>query len=365
MITAALLGKLPLDSRFFGPPRRHCFCVDYPHAARLRARRVSAPEMLPSAPPRWFGPVAEGYLPTEDGFPARHPLDVFSLERGRVLGPDAFVVAPGDYILEDFAWRQPGRPTALIPSGVMQRRRAYPSIRLKGRVAFIASNWSLGGFGHFCTDALPRWRMLLDAGFAATDFEHILVYHPKTTSSHALIAALGLGSRIVHAEHSVDYACEELVFTSFPHLVPRFTPRLLSYVRDLMPPRRPVRRIYLSREGYRHHPVNAAELEKLLGEFGFETIPSRDNLGAIEACRDAAIVIGVEGSNLFNALFCPPGTRIVNLLRENCPIPYLSGICAALGHSEGIVSPAPRNPSGRPFFDPTDVRAALDWAAAP
>ena len=360
-----MLRLLPMDSRFFGPPRHETSCARYPRKELVLTTRVHPAEHLPAAAPIWFGPPLPEYIPPESACEIRHALEVFELASARVLGPDAHPVAPGDHLLTDSAWRQSFLPPNFSNRSIMRRRRPYPKVRLRGRVALIGSCWSGGSFAHFAADALPRWKLLLEAGHRAEEFDHMLIYHPRTSSSRVLIKALDLGPKVVDADLRKDYVCDELVFTSHPHLTPRYTPELVRFVQNLLSPRNPVRRIYLSRKGYSRHPANSDDLERLLAARGFEIIDGADHLGALHACREAAVVVGVEGSNLFNTLLCPAGTKIVILLWPECPFSYIASLGAALDHPSAIIAPSSGATSQEAAFPLEHVAGALDWALRP
>lgn len=362
MITPAFLRRLPFDSRLFGPPRRECACSGYPLTSELHTRALepSPPYLAPTS--RWFGHPVEGYLPAATEPITPLPQGVHHVLRGRALGPDGIPVAPGDYVLSDHLWRSRAGRIPFEHLHLSRRRRPYPSVKLKGRVALVSSNWSIGSYAHFCADALPRWPMLRASGLALSDFDHVLVYHPRSASTRHLLNRSEFSARVVEADPKVDYACDELVFASYPHLAPHFDQTWLRQVRDMLPARPPQRRVYLSRKGYPRHPANSPELENLLHSCGFETVAAQDHHHALEACRQASVVVGVEGSNLFNILFCPPGTRVITLLWPGCPFSYISTLCAALGHAEAIVPASPSGTKSAPFFNLSALTAALDWA---
>ena len=50
------------------------------------------------------------------------------------------------------------------------------------------------------------------------DFDHVLVYHPQTSSSRALLTSLELDSRLIDADRFVDLIEGNPRFTSLPTL---------------------------------------------------------------------------------------------------------------------------------------------------
>ena len=95
----------------------------------------------------------------------------------------------------------------------------------------------------------------------------------------------------------------------------------------------------------------------------FRTVHSDDGAVPFRSAAAARLLVGVEGSNLINLCFCPPGARFVLLLPRSDVIPYIPFICQAAGLELAIVAAAPESPFHAPVFPLTAVRAALDWGA--
>lgn len=84
-------------------------------------------------------------------------------------------------------------------------------------------------------------------------------------------------------------------------------------------------KVYISRRGKRK-VVNEAELLALIKPLGFEEYElSRMSLqDQIDLFRSAKIIIGPHGAGLVNLMFCPPGTKVLELFPD--PILY-GGTC--------------------------------------
>jgi capsular polysaccharide biosynthesis protein len=103
------------------------------------------------------------------------------------------------------------------------------------------------------------------------------------------------------------------------------------------------RRIYLSREktGYRR-VANEAELLPILKSHRFEIHDTQDFTTLEEQLRlfsSAECVISIHGAGLANALFAPPGAKVIEFMS---PLPEYANscyysICAAAGHTYGYV----------------------------
>jgi len=104
------------------------------------------------------------------------------------------------------------------------------------------------------------------------------------------------------------------------------------------------RRLYVSRLGQaRHGPstrrmVNEAEVAAAMTGLGFEviepeTLPPEAQIAAFAS---AEAVVGPSGSGMFNAVFCRPGTKIVDIESEPFWIYAHAGLFASCGLRYGI-----------------------------
>jgi capsular polysaccharide biosynthesis protein len=358
----ALARCLPGSSALFGPPRRWATVEEYAEHPGFETW-IAEPEEGVAAPrARIFGEVD----PAFQRLPPRtiHSKIVFRTHEASIYGPDGHVITRDDTFLWDTAWHL-GRDPAKTFRGrnPYRRRRPRQRRRLEGRTATLASDWAIGGFGHFMTDALPRWRLLQNLGHAAPDFDHIVLFHPETPSTRRLVEAAGIPSaRLVPYDPNFDLQCDELTGTTFPGAVPAASAHSMAWLRRLGRGGTGVERVYLSRAGYRRHPANAADIEQELSKRKFRTVHGDDGTTAPDACASARVIIGVEGAHLFNLCMAPPGTRVVLLLPGIGLLPYLPYLCQAAGFELAIVAASAGSPLNAPEFPISSVVAALDWA---
>ena len=96
---------------------------------------------------------------------------------------------------------------------------------------------------------------------------------------------------------------------------------------------KPSRRLYLTRKHDNHwRTVNEAEVESCLAEHGFETVaPGTLSLGAqIELFGQAEIIVGT-GAGLFNMVFSPPGTKVLQFQEGSHIVHALWTAAGAMG----------------------------------
>lgn len=359
-----LARLLPGTSRAFGPPR-HCARIEeYAGRAPLEILGAGNPERVPPPVVRTFGPVDSAYLPRA-GASIPAPT-VFRLRDGAVYGPDVHIVAPDDTFLWDAAWHF-ARDAAWVARGrsLYRRRRPRPRWRLPGRTAVLGSDWAIGGYGHFLTDALPRWRLVQACGITADDFDHFVLYHPETPAVRHLLQAAGLPTdRLLPYSDSHDLECAELTATTFAGAAPEFSPSSAAWLRRLVPSGMPGGPVYLTRTGFRRHPGNATEIEREFVRRGIRTVRGDDGTAVLSACAGAQVIIGVEGANLFNVAFAPPRARVIVLLPHPGVLPYIPWLCRAAGLAVAVVAAQRGSPPDAPVFPVSLVGAALDWAMA-
>jgi hypothetical protein len=116
------------------------------------------------------------------------------------------------------------------------------------------------------------------------------------------------------------------------------------------------RLIYIKRTTTRR-VANAEAVEDQLRRAGFAIYVMEDLRVAeqIELFRHAAFVIGVHGAALANLVFCPPGTKVIELAPECGYRPFFQLIASELGLVHGVL-PCPTHDGG--FFG--DVTVPLD-----
>jgi capsular polysaccharide biosynthesis protein len=84
------------------------------------------------------------------------------------------------------------------------------------------------------------------------------------------------------------------------------------------------KRIFLQRNSETRNITNAAEIEGLLGDYGFEAVdPGTLSFSdQVRVFRDAEIVVGATGAAFVNCIFSEPGTRIAILMGKHDSMIY-------------------------------------------
>lgn len=327
---------LPSSSRQFGPPRHWCRMADYfgNHPGTLR-------EVLPAHPVAIARPITVGEFPSrflEAPATTAPAGQVFTVREASLLGPEGWVVAPPDTWLVDagYEFHDPSKTLAHYHVFRARQGRAKPRRRLAGRCLSLATDYAIGGFGHFIHDSLSRLLLVERGGWNVRDFDWVYLPRPDTAAVRELVAQLGIDPRrLLTHDPAHDLDCEELTATRFPGVPGYFSPPYAEFLRGRFspPPTRRDRRIYLSRRGFRRNFANVEEIESILRQHGFEEVRADTDPATRQKCAEAALVFSLEGANFFNALWCPAGTRVLLVFPDRLPhsLPYALSMAGACG----------------------------------
>jgi len=342
---------LPGDSRHFGPPRRWTTLARY-----FAAQPDLIREVLPAHPIVVAHPTVLGELPArfQESTQANAPAaQVFNVRNAALLGPEGWVVAPPDTFLLEAGAEVHDARRRLAEYQVFRSRqgRAKPRRRLPGRTLSLASDYAIGGFGHFLHDALSRLLLVDRAGLSLDAFDWIYLPRPDTAVARALVAHLGVRpERLLNYDPSHDLDCAELTATRFPGIPGYFSPPYVEHLqaRFAPEPTRTDRRVYLSRRGFRRTFANAAAIDAVLARHGFEEVLPHEDPATLQKCAEAACIVSLEGANFFNAFVCSSGTRVLLIFPDRLPhhLPYALSLAGACGFQTYALGAASVGPAG-------------------
>ena len=222
--------------------------------------------------------------------------------------------------------------------------------RLQGSYAVFTPG-TLANYTHWLIDGLlalhvllpylpQNTRLLLPAMLRNPDPDYRGI-----RNHHETMQVLGFAG-LPSVEIAAPYCwVEEVIWLNGAHIpdmpgahVREFAARAL---RDRPPPARTDLRIYLGRREVRR-VADPQALAAFLEAHGFITCFAEDLSfdAQIDLFRQAAWVIAPHGAGLGNLLFCPPGTRVIDLMPSVHYQPYFTTLCNKLG-LEYAVLPCP------------------------
>ena len=175
-------------------------------------------------------------------------------------------------------------------------------------------------------DCIPRLELFYKAGFNISDVDYVLCPKPKSKNSKYLFDRLGipLEKCIWAEERNRTVRVKTLIAPTFPGTrrnYPSWTVNFLQRTFTPSPPK-PIRRLYISRSGFKRHPINESAIYSILKEYDFEIYNPVDHDRTYMDFAEATIIVGAHGSNLSDLAFCQPGTKVLELIPIDHPYPY-------------------------------------------
>ena len=209
-------------------------------------------------------------------------------------------------------------------------------------------------YGHFLIDGLSSLLAVEELGLLQS---HGPVAPPLAAWQRGLLGLAFPGVEVRETPAPLAEIDEVLFATSmnhFLHIPNAILGRLRDRILERAPPPAPdSRRVYLSRRGTSMRVmVNERALEKALAARGFrivrpETLSVADQIAAV---RGAEVVVGASGAQLANALFLPPGGRVIEIQPQNFTSVWTPMMAWVTERDwAGYFAPSPLPPSRAPI----------------
>jgi hypothetical protein len=325
------LGYAPFDELF--PSSR----ASEPGIRRDQERRFTG--VLREETGQAFAQGATCYADGRPGSLAGEDRDGIVREPNRRLFAGADLCVHGPHgIVYDPATRQVVRETLEHWTLPLDRHPIFATPRfpratpLEGRSVLLAT---LGGqtFYHFFIEGLPKLALF---GDLAKQADHVLVSRYGEEAKQRWLDLLGLSDRIVWIQELGHYRCEQLFFTN--RLVRHFEPNPwgVAALRSLLPRaeggngKPAVVWLDRSRNPTRAIPWENELARRVSGARRVEMaeLPPRET---INLCANARALVGFHGAAFANMIFCPPGTKIVELMIQPFH-PWYARLAQVCGH---------------------------------
>ncbi len=239
------------------------------------------------------------------------------IPNGRLRGQDGFVVLPdGAFPGELIAMTREGR------HAMLRKERSYFEPLPAHSTQKAGNFYPVLGLGvhhyyHWTHDVIMRMRGIAD--LLPPDTQLIVPENMRPFESETL-DLLGLGDRPRIPFPTGAFWELENLYVVTPRLKTQIdSPAPYQWLRRAAMDRygvrevKPERRLYLTRRYDGHwRTTNEPEVESFLDEFGFETVvPGTLTLRAqVELFGQAEVIVGT-GAGLFNMVFSPPGTKVL------------------------------------------------------
>lgn len=222
-------------------------------------------------------------------------------------------------------------------------------------------------YGHFVIDALPSLLALQQAGL----LNDAPALAPKLTAWQRNLIEMAFPALAVREVEAPVVRLKRAAFaTSMDHFLHHpngLVAEVAARVLDRAPAGMGSRRVYLSRRGQSMRVmVGEAALEKALAARGF-TIVRPETLSAgqqVALVREAEVLVGASGAALANAVFLPPGARVVEIQPLNFASQWVRAACRQVGADwRGYVCASPAPAQAAPLL--ARLRRGFKFAFAP
>ena len=227
---------------------------------------------------------------------------------------------------------QDGKVCEDAQNNIFKQKYFSEPTRFKGTVfTMLSGGAGINNIGHWFLDVLPRLHLLQKSGlFDKVDW--FLVPSTRYSYQTETLHLLGIpAEKIISSDDYTHLSADCIIASTAPRgrhtLVPKW---LLDYMRGaFLTQEAPTQVaneveavgpfIYISRrDSTIRNVLNEAELQKVLGTYGFHTIVSSGYtiMDKIRMFSKAKFVMSPTGAGLISILFCQPGTKLVEIFNE-------------------------------------------------
>jgi len=258
------------------------------------------------------------------------------IPRARVLYESGVVVSPDHRMLADVSWEGRGAISEARRHPVMRRLSLPPIEHVTGRVA-VMSSVSADNYYHWIFDVLPRFGALEESGLVPDRY----IVNTTTQFQRDSLNVLNIVSdRIINPSSTTHIEADELIIPSLPGPPYHMSPQLsaCAYLRSTFlrseRAHKPHRAIYITRaDAGTRRVVNEAEVREEMIDNGFEVVSLTNVpfLKQVELFAEARIVVGPHGAGFTNAVFCAPGTVLIEFMPERWGVDCFERLARLVG----------------------------------
>jgi hypothetical protein len=258
------------------------------------------------------------------------------IPNGRSIYDCGVVVSPDHKLLADVSWSGYGLASQPREHFAMHRRRLPPVRHIVGKVAVITSIMHQNYY-HWMFDILPRFKILQRSGLVP-DYYSI---NTETSFQRESLQVLGISSnRILSPTKNTHIEADELIIPSLLGPVFSLSPQAQAcqYLQSTFlrndKTRKPHRKLYISRnDANNRRVINETELRDEVLDKGFEVISLSgvSLLQQVELFSEAKIIMGPHGAGFTNAVFCQPGSVLIEFLPEGYNVDCFERLARLVG----------------------------------
>lgn len=269
------------------------------------------------------------------------PAFVAAIHRGRFWNSSA-VITPNNYLLSDTSIYMRIDPENPVQHPVF--RHSIPRPVYFDRAIAILSAPGGNSFFHWMIDALPRYELLRQVRDWFDEIDCFIVNDVSHPFQKETLNLLGIPQhRILNGATYPHIISKRLFVPSFVrHQTCNIAPWVFQFLRrELMPkattnmsPVHKKHRIYISREKAKSRRiVNESEVLNILEKYGFKKVflESLSITEQMQLFASSEYVIAPHGAGLTNLVFCPQGTKVLEIFSPNYVSVSYWNICNQVG----------------------------------
>jgi tetratricopeptide (TPR) repeat protein len=242
----------------------------------------------------------------------------------------------------DFPVLSPGHPDKYPSNHLIFSSEKLPPVQYIDGTVAVLSGLLNDVYFHWMFEVLPRIELLRRSGIELASIDKFLINSPHLLPFHKeTLDALGIPeTKRLETYNYPHIKATQLVVPSFPGSIawmPKWSCHFLINEflnKQATEKSERIERIYISRENVSNRRlINESEVMTLLNNFGFKSVnlESMSVTAQASLLAGAKVVIAPHGGGLTNAVFCSPGTKIIEIFSPNYVYPCYWLISNLLG----------------------------------
>lgn len=294
---------------------------------------------------RVFGESLSPFV-DQDMYRDGHRTVIVSLQDARIdtdKGPSIAVITKNEHLLGEvsmaFVVPGVGRPAyhgKAHENNIFHRRYLTKPYRAKGTVFSMLSGGGANyNFYHWMIDVLPRLHVLKQSGWF-DEVDYFLVPNYGLGFQRETLSLMGIEKdRIIDGMKHPHVYADRLIVSSHHRTPTYFVPTWVvpflrkeiipALTQQNVPQREYARYVYISRrDSNRRQILNEAEVEGVLGKYGFETYLMSELSFAekLQLMDQAEVVITPNGAGITNLIFSPSPLHLIEIFPHAFVVPY-------------------------------------------
>lgn len=274
---------------------------------------------------------------------SQNPGDFLAIIKdGRIIqdtGSNMAVVSSDGYLIKELSF-QWNRGLVGVEHNVFLRQKGFSKPKeYKGNVfSMLAGGGAITYYYHWIVDSLPKLLLLKEAGMF-NEIDHFLVPNYSADYHRETLSYFGIKShQVISSQTERHIKADNLIVSSYTRVDGHHPAWACNGLHDTFvkpdPSRKNDKLLYISRADAKQRRVlNESELIAMLQKYGFEvhTMSSLSMAQKAELLNSAWLIVGPHGSGSVNFVLCKPGTKILDLLPDNCVAPFICDISGKRG----------------------------------